>query len=87
MLNYNKALQPPYGYVHSGKFKLNIKTLENKTLSEQAGKRPRLEPHHKQILVYIEKHGVLHNENTAQYLHAAAPQESWILISWLNATS
>ncbi|MEJ2693462.1 MAG: Fic family protein [Candidatus Thiodiazotropha sp.] len=28
-----------------------------KTLSEQAGAKPRLEPHHKQILAYIEKHG------------------------------
>ena len=28
-----------------------------KTLPEQAGPKPRLEPHHKQILAYIEKHG------------------------------
>jgi Fic family protein len=28
-----------------------------KTLPEQAGAKPRLEPHHKKILTYIEKHG------------------------------
>lgn len=28
-----------------------------KTLSEKTGAKPRLEPHHKQILAYIEKHG------------------------------
>ena len=28
-----------------------------KTLPEQAGTKPRLEPHHRQILAYIEKHG------------------------------
>lgn len=29
----------------------------HKSLSKQAGAKPRLEPHHKQILAYIEKHG------------------------------